>query len=114
MRGFLITLLALPAVLAAPAPAAASDAWPTTFPISTVMCRCSDGASKNTIGSCLYFGQRLDSWCYPTVSWSPHMDEVFTADYCQSNYAAMPIPQCTPVKLCQNTLVNDPNYFQVC
>jgi hypothetical protein len=62
MRGFLITLLALPAALAVPAPAPASDAWPTEFPISTVMCRCSDGGSRNTIGSCLYFGQQLDTW----------------------------------------------------
>lgn len=66
MKGFLITLLAFPAVLAVPAPTTTSDDWPTQFPIDTFKCRCSDGVSKTTIGSCLYFGQGIgpegDDW----------------------------------------------------
>lgn len=50
MKGFFVALLALPAILAAPV----NDAsWPTTFPINTFECCCTDGGERSTSGSCL-------------------------------------------------------------
>ncbi|KAH8591917.1 hypothetical protein B0O99DRAFT_597756 [Bisporella sp. PMI_857] len=114
MQFFLVALLALPAVLAAPAPAV-DDPWPTTFPISSFACSCTDGGSRSTIGPCLYLpGIALGDYCAPAVAWSPHMEDYFTNDLCVSNDPTMPKAQCIPIKLCKSTLANDPKYFQIC
>jgi hypothetical protein len=57
MKGLFITLLALPAILAAPANV---DEWPTTFPIDSFICTCTDGGERNTNGPCLaMYGAQL-------------------------------------------------------
>jgi len=60
MKGLFVFVLALPAILAAPA---AQKAWPTTFPFETQQCTCTDGGVRRTESSCLYLpGDRLDGW----------------------------------------------------
>ncbi|KAF5970425.1 hypothetical protein FCOIX_10409 [Fusarium coicis] len=85
---YLLTLaLAIPAIMATPAPA--PDKTAST---QVQACACVNGEGKTTVsGYCQYIrgrAERVDGGelCYPSDKYSDYMPEYFTADFCKGYY----------------------------
>ncbi|KAF5650848.1 hypothetical protein F25303_4225 [Fusarium sp. NRRL 25303] len=85
---YLLTLaLAIPAILATPAPV--PDA---TASREVQACACINAKGKTTVnGYCGYIrgrGERVDGGelCYPSDKYSDYMPDYFTAEFCKSYY----------------------------
>ncbi|PNP74988.1 hypothetical protein FNYG_11635 [Fusarium nygamai] len=85
---YLLTLaLAIPAIMATPAPAADK-----TASREVQACACINAEGKTTVnGYCGYIrgrAERVDGGelCYPSDKYSDYMPEYFTADFCKGYY----------------------------
>ncbi|RGP62608.1 hypothetical protein FSPOR_9187 [Fusarium sporotrichioides] len=93
-------LLAIPAVLTAPAPdvkAARKE---------VLACACANDAGQtNVSGYCQYIAGgivKLDGqdYCFPAATWSEYMDTRFTADFCPGYFQGFPKPVCKTTVVC--------------
>ncbi|KAL2066106.1 hypothetical protein VTL71DRAFT_2177 [Oculimacula yallundae] len=111
MKTFFIALLALPAILASPTPADTTPAAALPVLANDFMCTCINDAGNKRAGSCMYFGQQdiAGEWCQPRRKSELGMDKKFTNEFCAyyGNYK----PECRPIKLCQSSLIPNPDYY---
>ncbi|QPC80241.1 hypothetical protein HYE68_010993 [Fusarium pseudograminearum] len=93
-------VLAIPAVLAAPATEAKAAGK------QVVACACANAAGQTKLdGYCQYIAGghvNLDgqSYCFPAATWSEYMETRFTADFCPGYYPGFPTPVCKTVTVC--------------
>ncbi|KAH6951987.1 hypothetical protein HG530_012499 [Fusarium avenaceum] len=105
MKTFFANLLALTAVMAAPAPA--SDAAVAAAGKQVTACACSNAAGDTQVyGYCQYIGGgivKLDGqeFCFPAATWSEYMETRFTADFCPQQYKGYPTPVCKTTTVCK-------------
>ncbi|EKJ71013.1 hypothetical protein FPSE_08798 [Fusarium pseudograminearum CS3096] len=103
-------VLAIPAVLAAPATEAKAAAK------QVVACACANDAGQTKLdGYCQYIAGghvNLDgqSYCFPAATWSEYMETRFTADFCPGYYPGFPKPVCKTVTVCPTI----GNYQDIC
>ncbi|KAL2062782.1 hypothetical protein VTL71DRAFT_5854 [Oculimacula yallundae] len=109
MKTFFIALLAVPAILASPTPAA-----PGEFVLNDFECTCTNGVRKTASG-CMYFGKqdRKAEWCHAFDERALPMTKKFTEAYCTETAAGLK-PECRPVRLCQDALDPRPGQYQLC
>ncbi|KAH7240264.1 uncharacterized protein BKA55DRAFT_693795 [Fusarium redolens] len=101
MKSFFTVLLAIPAIMAAPAPA------PDQTAKQVVACACAnDAGDTNVSGYCQYIAGsivKLDGhdFCFPAATWSEYMESRFTADFCPGYFKGFPNPVCKTVTVCK-------------
>ncbi|KAG8361563.1 hypothetical protein FVEN_g939 [Fusarium venenatum] len=93
-------LLAIPAVLAAPAPEAKAAAKQVTA------CACANDAGQTKVeGYCQYIAGGIvildgQNYCFPAATWSEYMETRFTAEFCPGYYPGFPKPVCKTTTVC--------------
>ncbi|KAL2076260.1 hypothetical protein VTL71DRAFT_1203 [Oculimacula yallundae] len=118
MKTFLIALLALPAVLAAPAeitdpPTVAAG----EYLVTDWECSCTDGKGNYTESACLYAGVRSgpdNKWCRAASKWMLGMDKRYTDEICARGSDTLVKGECHPIRLCQSSLVPYADNYQIC
>ncbi|KAK0386742.1 hypothetical protein NLU13_6578 [Sarocladium strictum] len=101
MKAVLVTLLALPAALAAPAAAAVNSAREIVADHLACTCRNAAGQTRASgicqarIGALVPSGVSANQeWCYSAVEWSLPVKELFPAKTCSLNFPDFPIYEC--------------------
>ncbi|SPJ72224.1 uncharacterized protein FTOL_01952 [Fusarium torulosum] len=107
MKTFFAVILALPAVMAAPAPASAPNAAVAAAGKQVTACACANAAGDTRVnGYCQYIAGgivKLDGkdFCFPGATWSEYMEDRFTADFCPGYFPGFPTPVCKTTTVCK-------------
>ncbi|OBS22762.1 hypothetical protein FPOA_09090 [Fusarium poae] len=97
----LTILLAIPAVLAAPA----TEAKAAAKQVKACACVNAAGQTGAVDGYCQYIAGGIvnldgQKYCFPGAVWSEHMDTTYTDDFCSTYYPAFPKGNCKTTTVC--------------